>query len=185
MEIGLKIKEIAEKKNLSVIELAERIGRSRQAVYDIYTGKVSVNVDLLEKICLVLDIKMYMLFADESSLPQSKEELKKYIGKITDSILGENYIFITHIRQLIWNVHSNAKEGMGLVNLEINNKAGAAEYPFVEYYKPLKNPVRRQDLDRYQENILGGRNFFKRLLLDASRHDYNKIISDYVDENIK
>ena len=181
MEIGKKIKEIAESKNISVKDLGEKIGRTRQAVYDIYTGKVSVNVELLTKICTALGIEPYSLFKEENNLPQNKEELKRIIGEVTAQIINNHYIFAIHIRELMLNIHMKAKEGMGLVNLEFNSKLKPIEYPFVEHYKPLKAPINKQDLQQYSESIYG--NFFKNLLILVHTQDFSKIISDIIDRD--
>ena len=50
MLIGEKIKIIAGSKGVSVLELAKRLGRTRQGIYDIYNSRVSVSVDQLKKI---------------------------------------------------------------------------------------------------------------------------------------
>jgi transcriptional regulator with XRE-family HTH domain len=179
MEIGQKIKEIAESKNISAKDLGDRIGRTRQAVYDIYAGKVSVNVELLNKICAVLGVEVYTLFTDENDLPQTKDELKRIIGNVTSQIINNNYIFAIHIRELMVNVHMKAKEGMGLINLEFNSKLNAIDYPFVEYYQPLKMAISKKDLQKYSDNIYG--NFFKNLLILMHTQDFSKVISDIID----
>jgi transcriptional regulator with XRE-family HTH domain len=181
MEIGKKIKEIAEAKNISVKDLGEKIGRTRQAVYDIYTGKVSVNVELLNKICAVLGIEVYTLFVAENDLPQTKDELKRIIGGITSQVINNNYIFAIHVRELMLNIHMKAKEGMGLINLEFNSKLKASDYPFVEHYKPLKTAISKPELQKYSEHIYG--NFFKNLMILMHTQDFSKVISDIIDRD--
>ena len=55
MEIGKKIKKIASSKDISVKELAKRIGKTTQAVYDLYNERVSISINMLEKIALALN----------------------------------------------------------------------------------------------------------------------------------
>jgi hypothetical protein len=131
----------------------------------------------------VLGIEVYTLFTEETDLPQTKDELKRIIGDVTAQIINNNYIFAIHIRELMVNIHMKAKEGMGLINLEFNSKLKATDYPFVEYYKPLKVAISKQELQKYSDNIYG--NFFKNLLILMHTKDFSKVISDIIDRDFR
>jgi transcriptional regulator with XRE-family HTH domain len=67
METGNKIKLIAEEKGISAQDLADRLGRTRQSIYDIYNGRVSLNVDLLIKIAKELNEPIINFFSEANS----------------------------------------------------------------------------------------------------------------------
>jgi transcriptional regulator with XRE-family HTH domain len=62
MGIGSRIQEIARSKNISPQELGKMIDKTRQAIYDIYNSRVSVNVDVLLKIAKALDEPVISFF---------------------------------------------------------------------------------------------------------------------------
>ncbi|MEI6765057.1 MAG: helix-turn-helix transcriptional regulator [Bacteroidota bacterium] len=182
-EIGLKIKEIAEKKNVSVKNLADSIGRTRQAIYDIYSGKVSVNVDMLNKICGVLGVPVYTLFIGESQLPQSQVELKKVINSILAQVIKKNYVEKLAIRQLMINIYTKASEGHGLVSLELKADKGEGQPVFHEVYKPLKNKLTDSELKDAANLIF--KKFFTNIKEMADTADYGKILDAYIDDHFK
>lgn len=47
MSIGLKIKELASKKNITLADLAKRLGKTKQAVYEM-VEKEDVNTSILK-----------------------------------------------------------------------------------------------------------------------------------------
>ncbi|MDC8099422.1 helix-turn-helix domain-containing protein [Chryseobacterium rhizosphaerae] len=58
VEVGKQVRKFREKKKLSQTELAERIGKDRQYLYKIETGKVSSSIFTLAVIALALDISL-------------------------------------------------------------------------------------------------------------------------------
>lgn len=179
MIIGLKIKEIAEEKNISPKELADGIGRTRQAVYDIYSGKVSVNVDLLEKICKVLGIEMHSIFLSESIFPHSKDELKKVISGVTNQIIEGNYIDLTTIKTLIINILQNAYDGKGLVNLELLKHPKTGKFVLKAEYRPLKTKLTDGELKDFAKPAFS--KFFTEIKSQVDAISYEKIIEKYID----
>ena len=63
-DIGLLIKQLCEKKNITAIMFSQKIKKSTQAVYDIYK-RSSIDTDLLKDICIALDTPITYFF-DES-----------------------------------------------------------------------------------------------------------------------
>ena len=153
MDIGQRIKEIAESKNISAKELADHIGRTRQAVYDIYRGKVSVNVELLSKICEKLNIEMPELFIPESDKLPNAEDLKKLIRMVFAYILERNYISIDHIVKLMTNIYLNINNGKGLARLELTENMNNDVYPFKEDYKTSKEKLSDKELKDFANSI--------------------------------
>lgn len=65
MVIGQKIKELAKKKNVSVLEIAKKLRRSRQNIYAIFEGRQKVNTELLEEISLILGVSPLYFWSEE------------------------------------------------------------------------------------------------------------------------
>lgn len=137
MKIGEIIKKTAQSKNISAQELGKRVSRTRQAIYDIYSDRVSINVKLLKEIALALDEPIINFFIEG---PDS------YYDMIPKAIP------IDEIIKLMANVHETAKEGMGLVNLYLTkSKEGMfiMEYEFRE----LKNLLNEQEVDKFGNKL--------------------------------
>jgi transcriptional regulator with XRE-family HTH domain len=78
IHIGKRIKQIFEKKGMSVSEFSRRLNSSRENVYDIFKRQ-SIDTSLLEKICKVLD---YDFFQHFTSLQQLNEKLNEEIERL-------------------------------------------------------------------------------------------------------
>jgi len=183
MEIGEKIKKIAEGKNLTAKDLADKIDRTRQAVYDIYSGKVSVNVELLKKICIALDIEMYNLFVEGAkySVP-SHEDLRKLIKEVIDLILEKNYINKKFILELIANIYSHVKNGEGLVQLELDKGKKVEEYPFNEEYSEIAEKLSDKKINDIASTIILG--YKSDSSQSMNYNDYEQIIENTIDRFI-
>jgi len=93
MEIGQRIKKIAEEKRISAKEVGKMIGHTRQSIYDIYAGKVSINVKNLEKIAIALDEPIINFFT-EQQIPQKKQAIKTpaaFLSKAFANIEGISF----------------------------------------------------------------------------------------------
>ena len=183
MEIGEKIKNIAESKNLTAKDLSEKLGRTRQAVYDIYSGKVSVNVDLLKKICTALDIEMYNLFVEGSSYSKpTHEDLRKLVKEVLTLIIEKNYVNKIFIRQLITNIYFQVNQGQGLVKLELLNDKKRDEYPFKEEYREIGDKLTDKEVREIANSILL---WFQSDTNQAMNYnDYEQIIENTIDRFI-
>jgi transcriptional regulator with XRE-family HTH domain len=62
MEIGQVIKIIARNKGFTASKLGEKIDRTPQAIYEIYKGRVSVNIEMLKKIATALETPVNEFF---------------------------------------------------------------------------------------------------------------------------
>ena len=113
MEIGKRIKEIATSKKVSANELAGLLNKTRQNIYDIYLGRVSVNTDLLEKIANVLYEPITSFF------PDSKVPGYHYYTDINQIIKFSKFLPPCNIKtQLIKGLENTKKEGFKLVDLQ-------------------------------------------------------------------
>lgn len=80
--IGLIVKQLAKEKNLSAIELAERMGISRQGVYEAF-NKQNMSLDKIEQWATALEVTS----KDILNLVQGDDNLK--VDKPT---VGDNYL---------------------------------------------------------------------------------------------
>ncbi len=135
--IGERIKEIAESKSITAQELADRLGRTRQSIYDIYNGRVSVNVDLLIKIAKELKEPVFNFFIDDPNA---------YYDMIPNAIPMEE--IFKHMKH----IHENAKRGAALVHFRIF-KTKEGMYILDSEYRDLKQPLSDNEKEKFSQQI--------------------------------
>lgn len=74
----IKLKQVRESKGISQIELAKKIGLSKQQVYQYETGRCDMAIKNLLKSCIALGCKLSDLIEDKEVL----ELLEKYQNQI-------------------------------------------------------------------------------------------------------
>ena len=87
MSIGLKIKELADRKNITLADLAKRIGKTKQAVYEM-VDKEDVNTSILRKLSAEFNIPIcYFFEVKETSMQVVADNNSQAvgIGNITQS----------------------------------------------------------------------------------------------------
>ena len=178
MYIGQKIKEIAVKNKISAIELADMLGKSRQAIYDIYRGKVSVNIDLLEKIAISLNEPIVNFFSDSSKPLVDRQALKEVITEIIREVLSKYYLHYTELQGLIKEIHDKARLGEGLVHLRVKRTEEGAV--LISEYRKLENNILEKDLSRFADSLLD--DFFTNLGPLGDRLELKSIINNHFDE---
>ena len=70
MKIGLVIKELMLKQNIEVADLAKRLGKTKQAVYDIL-DKEDVNTSLLRELAAIFNVPITIFFDNSVNNNQS------------------------------------------------------------------------------------------------------------------
>lgn len=75
--IGRKIKELVERKKMSVEELASKLQKSHTAIYDIYK-KQDINTELLTQISEVLDVPISYWFQEDDISHVTDNTEEKY-----------------------------------------------------------------------------------------------------------
>jgi transcriptional regulator with XRE-family HTH domain len=68
MEIGQKVRELREEKNLSQGDMGRRIGLLQCYVSRVERGRTIPNLETLEKFAKALEIPLYRLFTDGESV---------------------------------------------------------------------------------------------------------------------
>lgn len=63
--IGLKIKHLAEEKKVDAVWIADRLGKSKQAVYDIFS-KEDLNTSIVRDIAKMFDVPVSYFFDEET-----------------------------------------------------------------------------------------------------------------------
>ena len=70
MKIGLVIKELMLKQNIEVADLAKRLGKTKQAVYDMF-DKEDVNTSLLRELAAIFNVPITIFFDNSVNNNQS------------------------------------------------------------------------------------------------------------------
>lgn len=70
MKIGLVIKELMLKQNIEVADLAKRLGKTKQAVYDML-DKEDVNTSLLRELAAIFNVPITFFFDNSVNNNQS------------------------------------------------------------------------------------------------------------------
>ncbi len=77
MNIGLKIKELRTKRNISAKKLAEHLGVRRESIYGYENGTTSPPLEKIEKIADFFgeEVSFFVESGGEIKLPKTKKEL--------------------------------------------------------------------------------------------------------------
>jgi transcriptional regulator with XRE-family HTH domain len=137
MDVGTRIKEIAKSKNISPRDLGNKIGKTRQAVYDIYNGRVSVNVDVLVEIADALNEPVISFFTGEP------DDYYKLVPMA---------IPVSAILELMSEIHEHAKAGKGMVNLHLS-KSREGILILERYYYDLKDQLAVSLINRFGNDL--------------------------------
>lgn len=75
MNIGLRVKELVVKEKLDIPEIAERLGKSKQAVYDMLS-KQDLSTSVLRELSVILKVPITAFFQenDDSDFKNSVQE---------------------------------------------------------------------------------------------------------------
>ena len=133
MSLGSRIKEIAKSKKVSPQQLGNIIGKTRQAVYDIYNDRVSVSIDTVIKIAKELKVPIITLLFENPDA---------YYDLIPKAIP------IEEILKLATNIHEGTKKGFGLVNLRIT-KSSEGMFILESVFSELKNNTTEDEINKF------------------------------------
>ncbi|MCS3533104.1 helix-turn-helix domain-containing protein [Chryseobacterium sp. JUb7] len=92
MTIGEVIKLLLKKKNITQLQLAEKIGKSTTAISQIVKGQYSPTTETLEKISKVVDVPvpvMHFLTISENDIPDDKKQLYNLLAPSMNKFLNE------------------------------------------------------------------------------------------------
>lgn len=94
--LGLKIRDLREKKRLTQNQLAEKINMSDNGLSNIEGGKANPHFDTIAAIADTLDVSLDYFISDD---PDNDKQL--YIHEITEKLKKLDLIEIKHIYQYI------------------------------------------------------------------------------------
>ena len=137
MKIGERIKTIAKSKGYTAQQLADKIGKTRQAVHDIYSGRVNVNLDQLKAIAIALKVPLPLIMVD------SDDELYDLIPFM---------IPMKEIHKLMENIHDMVQKGSALVNLSIMQSLEGM-YIFDYEFRPLESKLSKDEIEKFQNRL--------------------------------
>lgn len=99
MDIGKRIRNLRQAKNLNVTELANKAFISQSYLSDIETGRTAPSLDKLNIICKSLDISLSEFFGDVPELPAEIIRLVENAQKLTDDEVKHLSRFIEAVLQ--------------------------------------------------------------------------------------
>lgn len=73
--IGLKIKELMSKQKIDSPELAKRLGKTKQAVYDMIE-KQDLNTSLLRELSVIFNVPVTFFFTDKEEIDSASEKVE-------------------------------------------------------------------------------------------------------------
>lgn len=82
-EIGVRLKDLRQKADYSLQDIAERVGISRFTYYNFERGRRTISVDLLKKICDAYNYNYLELLEDVH------QSYVRYVSQNSDIILKE------------------------------------------------------------------------------------------------
>lgn len=93
---GFNLKRIRKQKNISQIELSEKVDLAFTFISDIENGKKWVSQETIEKLSKCLEVEVYQFFLPEDYIFQTNrniesfsKELNDFIQKIESRYLGK------------------------------------------------------------------------------------------------
>lgn len=129
MKIGLVIKELMLKQNIEVADLAKRLGKTKQAVYDML-DKEDVNTSLLRELAAIFNVPITIFFDNSVNNNQSNTGNNSIVlgqNNNVDSLnldykekLESTLIEIKHLKEVIDAKDKLLQEKERLINVLMN-----------------------------------------------------------------
>lgn len=129
MKIGLVIKELMLKQNIEVADLAKRLGKTKQAVYDML-DKEDVNTSLLRELAAIFNVPITIFFDNSVNNNQSNTGNNSIVlgqNNNVDSLnldykekLESALVEIKHLKEVIDAKDKLLQEKERLINVLIN-----------------------------------------------------------------
>ncbi len=137
MKIGKRIQQIAKSKGFTAQQLADKVGRTRQSIQDMYSGRIKVNLDQLKDIASAIGVPLALLMVD------NEDELYDMIPYVIP--MGE-------IHRLMKNIHEMVQQGSALVNLSITESTEGMLF-FDSEFRPLEKKLGAEELEKFQNRL--------------------------------
>lgn len=129
MKIGLVIKELMLKQNIEVADLAKRLGKTKQAVYDML-DKEDVNTSLLRELAAIFNVPITIFFDNSVNNNQSNTGNNSIVLGQNDNVdslnldckekLESALVEIKHLKEVIDAKDKLLQEKERLINVLMN-----------------------------------------------------------------
>ena len=128
MKIGLKIKELMIQEKIEVSELAKKIGKTKQAVYDML-DKEDVNTSLLKQLATVFNVPITTFFETTANNQHAQGSSNVLVGRDNNGQISvsecqdkleDALLEIEHLKELIDGKDKLIVEKERLINVLMN-----------------------------------------------------------------
>lgn len=109
MEIGLRIKELMFQENIEIPELAKKLGKTKQAIYDILDKK-DVNTSLLRDLASIFNVPITAFFEENPITHNTAGNANVVVGRDNNGNISmsecqdkleDALIEIKHLKEII------------------------------------------------------------------------------------
>jgi len=121
MYIGLKIKELASKENLTLSDLAKRLGKTKQAVYEM-VEKEDVNTAILKKLCSEFDVPINYFFEDNSGMSIVADNNSQAVVGVGNSVHNGEQAEISLLKEKVKHLEELLAEKERLIKVLMERK---------------------------------------------------------------
>lgn len=128
MEIGLRIKELMFQENIEIPELAKKLGKTKQAIYDMLEKK-DVNTSILRDLSSIFNIPMTAFFEENPINHYTSGNSNIVVGRDNnghisttecEDKLNDALLEIKHLKEVIENKDKLLEEKERLINVLMN-----------------------------------------------------------------
>ena len=110
MEVGQRIKDLREQKQLSQAVVEQRTGLLRCHISRIENGHIVPGLETLDKLAAALDVPLYAFFYDGSKPPQHADSLKQKNSRDAIAESGKDGRVFAQFRRLLGRVSDSDRK---------------------------------------------------------------------------
>ncbi len=141
--IGLEIKELLKKKNITIVSLSEKTGLSTVGIGNILREKTSPTVETLEKIANALDVPMsYFFVENENKTTSTDEALNAQLNESVGDIITSSRLILNALQIL----KNNVTEPNQIINV-FNKFILSYDLLLIAYNNERKYIIEKEKLD--------------------------------------
>lgn len=128
MEIGLKIKELMIQENIEIPELSKKLGKSKQAIYDMLDKK-DINTSLLRELSSIFNVPITVFFEENPITHNTAGNSNVVVGRDNNGNISmsecqdkleDAIIEIRHLKEVIEAKDKLLEEKERLINVLMN-----------------------------------------------------------------
>lgn len=128
MEIGLRIKELMVKENIEIPELAKKLGKTKQAIYDMLEKK-DVNTSILRDLSSILNVPIAVFFEENPITQNTSGNSNVVVGRDNNGHIStaecqdkleDALLEIEHLKAIVESKDKLLAEKERLINVLMN-----------------------------------------------------------------